>query len=66
MHFAAIFGDWIGQEADAAPDLVTAYAAEFARWTKRTRPAGTPMIAGMEMEARDLGASWPRPSSSST
>lgn len=50
VHFDAIFGDWIGHEADSAPDLVTAYAAEFARWNKR-QAGDTPMIEGMAMEA---------------
>ena len=31
VHFDKIFGDWIGMEAAAAPEDVTAYAAEFAR-----------------------------------
>ena len=31
-----MFGDWITREAEAAPDLVTAYAARFGEWSKRT------------------------------
>jgi amidase len=51
VHFASIFGDWIGGEAEAAPDHVTPYAAEFARWTK-AQAGDIPMIGGMEMEAQ--------------
>jgi Asp-tRNA(Asn)/Glu-tRNA(Gln) amidotransferase A subunit family amidase len=62
VHFAAIFGDWIGHEADSAPDLVTAYAAEFARWTKE-RAGQTTMIEGMVTEAAvwaELAAAFER------
>jgi len=62
VHFASIFGDWVGHEAAAAPDLITAYAAEFARWTKE-QAGDVPMIEGLGMEAaiwNELAAAFER------
>ncbi len=50
VHFAGMFGDWITREAEAAPDLVTAYAARFGEWSKHTA-GDTPMMVGMQIEA---------------
>ncbi len=51
VHFDKIFGDWIGMEAAAAPEDVTAYAAEFARYMK-VSAGDIPMIGGMELESQ--------------
>ncbi len=50
VHFSGMFGDWIMMEADAAPDHVTPYAAEFGRFMK-AKAGDTPLIVGMEMES---------------